>query len=66
MRVDGGVFAYGERDIMAITTLRQMRQVPHTEIDDSFKSDLLGALGGSPKFVCLTPLTDEVFLSHLK
>ena len=27
-----------------------MRQMPHTEIDDSFKSEFLGALGGSPKF----------------
>ena len=25
---------------MAVTTLRQMRQMPHTEIDDSFKSEL--------------------------
>ena len=43
---------------MAVTTLMQMRQMPHTEIDDSFKSDLLGALGGSPKFVCLAPFCD--------
>ena len=25
---------------MVVTTLRQMRQMPHTEIDDSFKSEL--------------------------
>ena len=35
-------------DIVAVTTLRQM---PHTEIDDSFKSELLGALDGSPIFL---------------
>ena len=33
--------------VMAVTTLRQM---PHTEIDDSFKSELLWALGDSPNF----------------
>ena len=33
---------------MAVTTLRQMS---HTEIDDSFKSELLGTLGGSRHFL---------------
>ena len=33
--------------------------MPHTEIDDSFKSELLWALGGSPKIL-------KVFLPHLK
>ena len=28
---------------MAVPSLRQMRQMPHTEIDDSLKSELLGA-----------------------
>ena len=37
---------------MAVTTLRQ---ILHTEIDASVKSDLLSALGGSPKCVRLGP-----------
>ena len=36
-----------------------MRQMPHTEIDDYFKSELLGALGGSSKLF-------QVFLPYLK
>ena len=44
---------------MAVNKLRQMRQMPHTEIDDSFKSELLGgALGGSPNFISLAPIGD--------
>ena len=38
------------QEVHGVTTLRQMRQMLHTEIDDSFKSELLGALGGSPNF----------------
>ena len=46
-------------DTMAVTTLRPM---PHTEIDDSFKSELLGALC----FFCLAPIGDYMFLPHFK
>ena len=42
---------------MAVTTLRQMRQIPHTEIDDSFKSKLLG-VAARPKFL-------KVFYGHV-
>ena len=38
------------------TTLRQMKQIPHTEIDDSFKSELLGpqaARTPPPPFFCV-------------
>ena len=48
---------------MAGTTLRQM---PHTEIDDSFKLEFLGALGGSHNLFWLAPLGDKVCLPHLK
>ena len=41
--------------VMGVTTLRRM---PRTEIDESFNTELLGALGGSPKFVCLAPFHD--------
>ena len=56
---------------MAVNTLRQMRQKHHTEINDSFKSELLGvgggALGGSPKFClpCSDPLL-SVFAAFKK
>ena len=40
---------------MAVTTLRQ---ITHTEIDDSFKSEFLGALGSSPKYFCLALIRD--------
>ena len=42
-------------DTMAVTTLRQMS---HIEIDDSIKSELLGALCGSPNVICLARLGD--------
>ena len=29
--------------------ITRLRQMPHTKIDDYFKSELLGALGSSPK-----------------
>ena len=30
--------------VMAVATLRQIRQMPHTEIEDYFKSELQGTL----------------------
>ena len=48
-----------ERMKLLCTTLTwQMKQMPHTEIDDFFKPELLGALGGTPKCFCLAPLGD--------
>ena len=49
---------------MAVTTMRQM---PNTEIDYSFKSELLGDLGSSPQFIFyLALLADYVIWPHLK
>ena len=50
-REQRGQSNYNGQSCMAVTTLRQMA---HTEIDDSFKSELRGrggggGLGGSPK-----------------
>ena len=48
----------------AIVVVSTLRQMPHTEIDDSFKSELLGGggggggLGGLPKLFCLAQLGD--------
>ena len=41
-------------------------ETPQTEIDNSFKSEILGALGDSPRLFRLVPLNDEVFSPHLK
>ena len=49
---------------MAVTTLRQM---PHTEIDDSFKSDLLGGLEsryGHDIYICVCLTIIVIHLEH--
>ena len=51
---------------MTVTTLRQMRQMAHTEIDDSFKSELLRDLGGFPKFFASLRSATKYFCLILK